>query len=160
LFWITSGTHIAADSPSLWNQCYELLMDVVCSTVHFVSRGRGERETIWGGRLAAVEALCPATTTAMHFILQNLLHRDRSDLTKALQDYCTFYLGHFLYPKSRPHNRRRRSAALHQNERMESYYICAYHDIVILPCMSFCTLQPHFIAHISLLQQLPFVYLA
>jgi hypothetical protein len=80
-------------------------MDVVCSPYilchedmenekqfggeHFEDRRRGR------GRLAAVEVLCPATTTAMHFILQNLLHRDRSDLTKALQDYCTFYLGHF-----------------------------------------------------------------
>lgn len=118
---------IGADSPSLWNQSYEPLMGVVCS-LHILCQEDMENEKqfpegrafegskTWTSRLVAVETLCPATTTAMHFILQNLLHRDRSDLTKALQDYCTFYLDHFLYPNldSQP---RRRSAALHQNEK-------------------------------------------
>jgi hypothetical protein len=38
----------------------------------------------------------------MHFILQNPLHIGRSDLAKALQDYCTFCLDHIFFPNLRP----------------------------------------------------------
>jgi hypothetical protein len=80
------------------------------------------RNNFEGEELLKNKRFVPSTTTAMHFILQNLLHRDRSDLTKALQDYCTLYRGHTLYPNldpqpskkvRRPSSKRKNKIVLH-----------------------------------------------